>query len=120
MPNQYTGGTNVLERLWQRSHGDSDDECWESEYAPNINGGHCLIRLDDKRKIYIHRLAWEAHHAEPVPDDMSVLHTCDNPICFNPAHLYLGTNDDNIEDKVTRERQHTRRDKETGRYLPKE
>lgn len=119
MSNQYTGGTNVLERLWNRSHGDGEDECWEAEFAPNIHGGHCHIRLDDKSKIYIHKLAWEAHHAEPVPDGMSVLHTCDNPICFNPAHLYVGTQRENIDDRTSRERGHTRRDATSGRFLPK-
>ena len=106
---------NVIERLWQRSHGDSDDECWEAEFKPNNHGGHCQIRLDDTTKIYIHKLAWEAHHAEPVPDGMCVLHHCDNPICFNPAHLYVGTPQDNSDDRVKRKRQNATRDSR-GRF----
>jgi hypothetical protein len=118
MGNQHIRA-NVLERLWQRSHGDRDDECWEAEFTPNSHGGHCQIRLDDTTKAYIHKVAWEAHHAEPVPDGMSVLHHCDNPICFNPAHLYVGTHQDNIDDRVERGRGHTKRCPTTGRYLSK-
>lgn len=33
-----------------------------------------------------------------------VLHTCDNPACINPAHLYLGTSKDNMQDQLARER----------------
>jgi hypothetical protein len=39
------------------------------------------------------------------PKEMHVLHRCDNPRCINPEHLFLGTNDDNIKDKVSKGRQ---------------
>jgi hypothetical protein len=55
-----------------------------------INGGHILA----------HRYSWELVHG-PVPDGLWVLHNCpggDDPRCCNPAHLWLGTNQDNIAD----------------------
>jgi hypothetical protein len=40
----------------------------------------------------------------PIPDGMLVLHTCDNPPCVNPDHLYLGTWKDNMQDRIKRGR----------------
>jgi hypothetical protein len=89
---------NVLERLWENSIGDSDDECWETTHVGQSGAGHVRIRLDDKSRIMTHRLAWEAYHAEPIPKGLIVCHRCDNPKCFNPHHLFVGTHKDNTDD----------------------
>ena len=83
--------------------GDTDDVCWE-HLGHGSRGGHVRVRLDDKSRIMIHRLAYEAYHAEPIPENMQVNHHCDNPKCFNPHHLYLGTQKDNMSDKIQRGR----------------
>lgn len=41
----------------------------------------------------------------PIAPGMDVLHRCDNPPCMNPRHLFIGTNRDNIDDKVAKGRQ---------------
>lgn len=50
-----------------------------------------------------HRLAWTLTHGD-IPPETFVLHHCDNPPCINPAHLYLGTQHDNMRDMIARER----------------
>ncbi len=55
------------------------------------------------RTLSAHRAAWETANG-PVPDGLFVLHHCDRRMCCNPAHLYLGTQADNMRDKVVRGR----------------
>jgi hypothetical protein len=52
-----------------------------------------------------HRFIWFAYNG-PIPDETPyVLHTCDTPGCVTLAHLWLGTNEDNMRDKVRKMRQ---------------
>jgi len=56
-----------------------------------------------KKMCRAHRLSWQ-HHYGPIPKNKFVLHTCDNPPCINPSHLFLGTNMDNARDKIVKGR----------------
>ena len=58
--------------------------------------GYGQIRADGKT-AYAHRIAWELANG-PIPAGAYVLHTCDNRRCVNPAHLWLGSYLDNIND----------------------
>lgn len=51
-----------------------------------------------------HRIAWELYIG-PIPDDMGVLHKCDQMRCLEPTHFFLGTNTDNCRDKCEKGRQ---------------
>lgn len=86
------------ERFWSKVDKKSDDECW-NWLASTHRKGYGQINLGDRGKgmISSHRLSWIIHYGE-IPNDMHVLHKCDNPKCVNPKHLFLGTNIDNVRD----------------------
>lgn len=64
------------------------------------------------KTVCTHILAWELTNG-PVPPGMKVLHTCDIPRCFNPAHLFLGTQADNMADMKQKGRERKARGTES-------
>jgi hypothetical protein len=83
--------------------------CWEWTGHRNPCG-YGMIRPDKKsEKIVASRAAWMLY-CGPIPDGLCVLHTCDNRGCVNPAHLFLGTVQDNTDDMIKKGR-----DNYTGR-----
>lgn len=64
--------------------------------------GYGQSGLEGKTR-YAHVMSYETFRG-PVPVDMYVLHRCDNPRCINPAHLFLGTQLDNMRDCISKGR----------------
>lgn len=79
------------------------DDCWEWTASCDDGGyGHCrVVALGETRA---HRVAYRLY-VGGIPDGLKVRHTCDNPPCVNPKHLILGTQTDNMRDKIERGRQ---------------
>lgn len=76
--------------------------CWPWQGARD-DYGYGFFRLvpgENMRKT--HRVAWLLTNGDP--GDMIVCHTCDNPPCVNPSHLFIGTNQDNVDDRVAKNR----------------
>lgn len=88
--------SDLASRLWWRVLVLEDkDKCWIWTGATTGKGyGQIVIKY---KKYKAHRIAWEVTYG-PVPEGLKVLHTCDNPPCCNPKHLFVGTQKDNMID----------------------
>ncbi len=132
-PIHARGWCNMHYKRW-REHGDplggnarysTPEEAFEARTQWEPNSG-CLIwtgytDIEGYGTIYangkmqlLHRFAWEQSNG-PIPEGEGphgtcVLHRCDNPPCCNVDHLFLGTNQDNIDDMIEKGRQATGED----------
>jgi hypothetical protein len=94
----------MLERFWGNLV--KGDGCWEYQTL-NVEGYGIIAQgFGRRRKQYLaHRFAWKVYHGTLPPEDRAVCHHCDNPRCVRKEHLFLGTWDDNNQDK-TKKRRH--------------
>lgn len=90
-------------RFWSKVELHDPDKCWLwTDYRDPNGYGRFGI---DQRPLLSHRIAYRlANGQDPPPETPFVLHHCDNPPCCNPAHLYAGTQADNVRDAVRRGR----------------
>jgi hypothetical protein len=83
--------------------GEADmNPCWEWLGTRNVRSGYGRF-WDGRADSYAHRKSYFLFYGEE-PGELDVLHSCDNPGCVNPAHLRLGTDLDNAQDKRERGR----------------
>ena len=91
-------------RFWSKVIRQENDRCWEWQ-AGKLVDGYGVFYVS-KKSIKAHRIAYLLHYREN-PGTFCVLHTCDNPSCCNPAHLFLGTELDNVADRHAKRRDAT-------------
>jgi len=96
-----------IARFWKHVDRPGPDECWEWQRW-SLNGYGCINFSPPDRSPRqhwrTHRLAWTLLRG-PIPNGLCVLHKCDNRLCCNPNHLFLGSNADNSRDMVNKKRQ---------------
>lgn len=90
---RYWSKRERFENLYMHNH---DTGCYEWIGGKN-NIGYGMFRDGDKMRT-AHRVSYELANNIQIPHNMCVCHTCDNPKCVNPQHLWLGTVKDNIND----------------------
>jgi hypothetical protein len=93
----------LMKRFYEKvdnSAGRSD--CWPWIGATDGKGrGQFWI---NGRLVRAPRVAWSLHHNQTFPPDKLACHTCDNPNCVNPAHIFVGSMSENIADAVRKGR----------------
>lgn len=86
--------------------------CWVWTGA-TAGKGYGRFRLRG-RKVYVHRLVLEAKIGRLLAPGEQALHHCDHPLCVNPDHLFVGTQQDNMDDMTAKGRQVTPRGEANG------
>lgn len=86
----------VQERFWARVFRGELNMCWLWAGAKR-GSGYGNFRLGRKISEAAHRVSWVIHFGH-IPEGLCVLHRCDVRLCVNPAHLFLGTRQDNTND----------------------
>jgi hypothetical protein len=81
-----------VQRFWR--HVIKTRKCWFWDLSKNGDYGAIKIAGVQKKA---HRFCWELHFGA-IPKGLEVCHTCDNPSCVRPSHLFLGTHLDNMSD----------------------
>jgi len=96
-----------VDRFWSHVDRRGPDDCWEWQLGRDVRGyGFVKITesVNGRDQYFAHRVAYFLGHGE-FPSELGVLHRCDNPPCCNPAHLFVGTQLDNVRDMYEKGRQ---------------
>jgi hypothetical protein len=91
----------TTDRFWKKVDRRGERECWSWTAARNSCGYGSF--WDGRAVVQASRFSWQLENG-PIPAGLYVLHSCDNPPCVNPAHLFLGTQGDNVADRKAKGR----------------
>lgn len=87
---------DLTSRLYANVSLNEDTGCWEWTGAVGKQNGYGIITINGKAEA-AHRVSYKISVGE-IAKGLMVLHKCNNRICVNPEHLYLGTHNDNMRD----------------------
>ena len=90
------------ERFWSKVDRRGPDECWPWNGSRTPKGYGQI--WSGGRSVPAAQVAWALGNAQPFPEGMEGCHTCDNPPCVNPTHIFPGTRIDNMQDAAKKGR----------------
>ena len=98
----------LTERFWSKVSQAGPNQCWLWEASTFPTGYGQFWVKEYNRLLGAHRVAYTLANG-PIPDELLVCHTCDNPPCVNPAHLFLSDSKGNTQDMIAKGRQNNTR-----------
>lgn len=98
-----TRKTTIMEFMFSRIKF-VDGGCWEW-WGTRLQSNYGVVRYQGRYQL-VHRVVYRFFKGK-IKDGMLVCHTCDNPPCCNPDHLFQGTHQDNSDDMIAKGRQFT-------------
>jgi hypothetical protein len=86
-------------RFWSKVR--KSDQCWE--WSGCLRNGYGCFTIG-RSTLLAHRVVWEMVYGRGAAQGSFICHTCDNPPCVRPDHLFLGNNSLNMIDSVQKKR----------------
>ena len=94
----------TVARFWAKVDSRRGDACWEWKGGKCGREGQQYGTFSIAGKMHpANRIAWEMHNNQSLGERIAC-HTCDNPVCCNPAHIYAGTHKTNRQDAMRKGR----------------
>jgi hypothetical protein len=99
---QSRPGRPIEERFWEKVAISGPDDCW-LWLGAKTKEGYGSIGHNGRVRRATH-VSWELRYGAPFPPRKLACHTCDNPPCVNPAHIFVGTKQENADDMARKGR----------------
>jgi hypothetical protein len=89
--------TNTIKDFWKKVDVKGPNDCWEWQAALNVDGYGMFSYIG--RTYKAHRWIYQYMNNKTLSKSICVCHSCDNPPCCNPSHLWEGTTQENTKDR---------------------